>query len=67
MKIIPYELIKEVAKAIEGPHKPVPEGSKFSLYHLREVRWSMLSESDKGCRLNEAQSALAYLHNTKET
>lgn len=53
--------ILDLAKAIEGPHRPVGPTGKASLARLRDVRWDMLSEQDQGMRLSEAQSVLNLL------
>ncbi len=53
--------VERVAKAIEGPHLPVHVESKFSLEHLREVRWARLSKQEQGGRLSQARAALAAL------
>jgi hypothetical protein len=53
--------VLRVAKAINGPHVPVPEGSPRTLEELREVRWGMLSRMEQAARLNEARSAILAL------
>lgn len=51
----------EIAKAIVGPHQPVPAGSKFTLEHLRDVRWNMLTDYEQDIRLAEAQAVIDLL------
>ena len=51
--------VERVARAIEGPHLPVPATCKFSLDELRETRWGMLSRQEQQVRLNEARAAIA--------
>lgn len=52
------ELRERIARAINGPWSPVPEGSKFSLEQLREARWGWLSEQERGARLCEADAVI---------
>ncbi len=54
-------MLTDIARAIEGPHRPVPEGSRFTLEELRDVRWNRLTEQERGARLNEAQAVLDML------
>lgn len=51
--------IEELAMAIEGPHKPVPDGSKYTLAELRVNRWLWLSDAEKAERMAQARSAIA--------
>lgn len=51
--------VEELAMAIEGPHKPVPDGSRYTLAELRINRWSWLSDAEKAERKAQARSALA--------
>jgi len=53
--------VEAVAKAIEGPHCPVPQGAGYTLADLRQRRWNMLLPDEKQARLNEAQAALAAM------
>lgn len=55
------QLIERVAKAIEGPHLPVPDSSRYTLDELRDVRWRALSRQDQSIRLNEARAAIAAM------
>lgn len=59
------ELIEAMAKAINGPHLPVPATSKFTLDQLRYVRWSALSNSERQSKLNEAKAALTIYRTTR--
>lgn len=57
---VPSEsVVERMAKAIVGPHNPVPTGSRFSLLDLREVRWSNLTLQDQGYARIQARAALA--------
>lgn len=53
--------ILRVAKAIEGPHLPVPDDSPYTLDDLRDQNWRHLTTSEQHARLNEAASVLRLL------
>jgi hypothetical protein len=53
--------VERIAKAINGPHSPVPVSSPYTLEDLRDVRWSQLTAGEKRMRRNEAEAALAAL------
>ncbi len=55
------KLVEQVARAIEGPRSPVPASSKFTLEHLRDVRWAQLSRQEQGERLSQARAAIAAI------
>lgn len=55
-----FESVEDIAMVLAGPHNPVPEGSKFTLAQLREVRWNNhLSKSERGQYLQSARALLA--------
>lgn len=51
--------VERMARAIEGPHFPVPEGSKYTLDELRAHRWAGLTTQKRGERMTQARAALA--------
>jgi len=55
------DLETRVAQAINGPYFPLPEGSKPSLDELRQVRWNMLNEAEKGTRKIQARAVIALM------
>src|SRR5690606_22966341 len=52
---------ERVARAIEGPYLPVPASSRFTLEHLRDVRWTRLSRHEQSERLAQARAAIVAL------
>lgn len=57
-------LILRVAKAVNGPRKPVPEGCKFTLDQLRDARWSFLSEQERTQLKQDAIAAIEEMQRT---
>jgi hypothetical protein len=55
------ELIEKVAKAINGPFRPVPEGSLFTLDQLRDVRWQQINGAERNLCLASAQAAISTI------
>lgn len=55
------ELIEKVAKAINGPFHPVPEGSLFTLDQLRDVRWQQINGAERNLCLASAQAAISTI------
>lgn len=57
-----YEtLVEKVAKAINGPFHPVPEGSLFTLDQLRDVRWQQINGAERKLCLASAQAAISTI------
>lgn len=55
------ELIEKVAKAINGPFCPVPEGSLFTLDQLRDIRWQQINEMERKLCLAGAEAAISTI------
>lgn len=55
------ELIEKVAKAINGPFHPVPEGSLFTLDQLRDVRWQQINGAERKLCLAGAEAAISTI------
>ncbi len=51
-------MIERVARAIVGPHRPVPDGSPYTLDQLRAVRWGQANSTEQQNALNEARAAI---------
>ena len=58
------EEVIEVAKAINGPHRELPEGAKYTLSELREHKWAMISKSERATCINQAVSVLNHMVNS---
>lgn len=54
-------LVEKVAKAINGPFHPVPEGSLFTLDQLRDVRWQQINGAERNLCLAGAEAAIATI------
>lgn len=54
-------LVEKVAKAINGPFHPVPEGSLFTLDQLRDVRWQQINGVERNLCLASAQAAISTI------
>lgn len=52
------DLVTTLAKAINGPHQPVPPTSRWSLEQLREVLWGRLPRQEQAARCEEARAVL---------
>lgn len=51
---------EDVARLINGPHLPVPDGVGYTLEHLREIRWrSHTTEAERQQARNSARAVLA--------
>ena len=55
------ELIEKVAKAINGPFHPVPEGSPFTLDKLRDVHWQQINGAERNLCLAGAEAAISTI------
>lgn len=53
--------IEKVARAIIGPHEPVPASSRYTLDELREVRWRQITSDERSMALREAKAAIAAM------
>lgn len=54
-------LVEKVAKAINGPFHPVPEGSLFTLDQLRDVRWQQINGAERKLCLASARAAISII------
>lgn len=54
-------LVEKVAKAINGPFHPVPEGSLFTLDQLRDIRWQQINGAERNLCLAGAQAAISTI------
>ncbi len=52
-------LVEKVAKAINGPFHPTPEGSLFTLDQLRDIRWQQINDAERKLCLSGAKAALS--------
>lgn len=56
------DMVIRIAKAIIGPHLPVPDGVGYTLEHLREIRWRNHStEAERRQAICSARAVLAEL------
>ncbi|WP_247997036.1 hypothetical protein [Brucella tritici] len=55
------ELIEKVAKAINGPFHPVPEGSPYTLDQLRDIQWMQINAVERKLCLASAQAAISTI------
>lgn len=54
-------LVEKVAKAINGPFRPVPEGSPYTLDQLRDIRWQQINEMERKLCLAGAEAAFSTI------
>lgn len=54
-------LVEAAAKAILGPHEPVPPGSRYTLEELREARWALAEDHQRKQALWSARAAVAAI------
>ena len=55
------ELIEKVAKSINGPFHPVPEGSPYTLDQLRDIRWMQVNSVERKLCLAGAEAAISTI------
>ncbi|WP_210250450.1 hypothetical protein [Brucella anthropi] len=55
------ELIEQVAKAINGPFRSLPEGSPHTLEQLRDIRWTQINGMERNLCLASAKAAIATI------
>jgi len=55
------ELIEKVAKAINGPFHPTPEGSLFTLDQLRDIRWQQINGAERNLCVAGAKAAISTI------
>ncbi len=55
------ELIEKVAKAINGPFHPVPEGSPYTLDQLRDNQWMQVNAVERKLCLAGAEAAMSTI------
>lgn len=56
------ELIEKVAKAINGPFRPLPEGSPHTLEQLRDIRWTQINGRERNLCLASAKAAVSTIY-----
>nr|WP_312968072.1 hypothetical protein [Brucella intermedia] len=54
-------LVEKVAKAINGPFRPVPEGSPYTLDQLRDIRWQQINDVERKLCLASAKAAISTI------
>lgn len=54
-------LVEKVAKAINGPFRPMPEGSPYTLDQLRDIRWQQINEAERKLCLAGAEAAISTI------
>lgn len=54
-------LVEKVAKAINGPFHPLPNGSPFTLDQLRDVLWQQINGAERNLCLASAQAAISII------
>lgn len=59
-------MVERVARAIVGPHRPVPAGSPYTLERLRDVRWQQANNTERQNALNEARAAIKAIREPSE-
>ncbi len=55
------ELIEKVAKSINGPFHPVPEGSPYTLDQLRDIQWMQVNSVERKLCLAGAEAAISTI------
>lgn len=55
------ELIEKVAKAINGPFRPLPKGSPHTLEQLRDIRWTQINGMERNLCLAGAEAAISTI------
>lgn len=55
------ELIEKVAKSINGPFHPVPEGSPYTLDQLRDIQWMQVNAVERKLCLAGAEAAISTI------
>jgi len=55
------ELIEKVAKSINGPFHPVPEGSPYTLDKLRDILWMQINAVERKLCLAGAEAAISTI------
>ena len=51
-------ILEALAKAMNGPHLPVPGDSKHTLAELRDIKWQNIGKGDRQNFLNQAAAVL---------
>lgn len=54
-------LVEKVAKAINGPFHPVPEGSPYTLDQLRDIRWQQINDVERKLCLSGAKAVISTI------
>lgn len=54
-------LVEKVAKAINGPFHPVPEGSPYTLDQLRDIRWQQINDVERKLCLSGAKAVITTI------
>ena len=55
------ELIEKVAKTINGPFHPLPNGSPYTLDQLRDIRWQQINDAERKLCLSGAKAAISTI------
>lgn len=59
-------MIENVARAIIGPHDPVPAGAPYTLEKLREIRWEQAGRGGQAVAIREAKAAIAAMQQAQQ-
>ena len=51
-------ILEALAKAMNGPHLPVPGDSKHTIAELRDIKWQNIGKGDRQNFLNQAAAVL---------
>ncbi|MCH6203894.1 hypothetical protein L3V16_08560 [Brucella ciceri] len=54
-------LVEKVAKSINGPFHPVPEGSPYTLDQLRDIQWMQVNAVERKLCLAGANAAISTI------
>ncbi|PJR90007.1 hypothetical protein CN878_20235 [Ochrobactrum sp. 695/2009] len=54
-------LVEKVAKAINGPFHPLPNGSPYTLDQLRDIHWQQINDVERKLCLSGAKAAISAI------
>lgn len=54
-------LVEKVAKAINGPFRPMPGGSPYTVDRLRDIRWKQINDVERKLCLASAKAAISTI------
>lgn len=61
------DMIENVARAIIGPHDPLPAGrAPYTLEKLREIRWEQAGRDGQAVAMREAKAAIAAMQQAQQ-